>query len=582
MDEMRTTVEEAVPSSASFEVPERPLSGRDALLCALVVAACVLVVYPVANMPFGDDFSYTKVALDFAHTGHFIYNGWDNPMLGWLIPWGALFIKVFGFSFTAVRFSMLPIAIATVYLFHQILRRFRITPKNAVFGALALGLSPLFLPMASTFMTDMPGLFVILVCIYMCQRAVAASTDRAALLWLCAATLVNVAGGTVRQIAWLGALVMVPSTAWLLRKRRGMKLTGVVLWIFTLTGVLTCLHWFNEQPYSVPELVVIGPIHLKTLAHLAAQILKTFLCLLLVVFPVSAMWLPVAQRLTPKARMRIVGVLVLLALLTIIPYYFGRLDTWLMPWLIPLLESQAMGGVKVWMRIGISLLVIAPALVLLEQMAIQQRIKPTGVNNQAPVWTEVAWILGPFSLSYLLLLAPSAMFGFIQDRYLLGLIPVAIIVLLRLYQDRIADKVPAISVVMLTAIAFYAVAGAHDLFVGSRALAQTVQTVENSGVPRKYIQAGMASDGWAQIEGGGHINDSRIRIPAGAYKPYIPNRNLPDECQYSFASFTPAITPKYFLIFPPMSCFAPTKFPPVRYTTWLPPFHGAIYVQQLK
>ena len=41
--------------------------------------------------------------------------------------------------------------------------------------------------------------------------------DCASLLWLCIAVLVNVAGGTVRQIAWLGALVMVPSTAWLLR-----------------------------------------------------------------------------------------------------------------------------------------------------------------------------------------------------------------------------------------------------------------------------------------------------------------------------------------------------------------------------
>ncbi len=284
-------------------------STRNGLLCALVVALAVLLVYPVANMPFGDDFSYTKVALDFARTGHFVYNGWDNPMLGWLMPWGALFIKVFGFSFTAVRLSMLPIAMASVYLFHQILHRFGVNRRNAVLGALTMALSPLFLPMASTFMTDIPGLLVILFCIYMCQRAVAASTDRAALLWLCAATLVNIAGGTVRQIAWLGALVMVPSTAWLLRRRRGMKLVGIALWIVTLAGVLVCLHWFNKQPYSVPELVAIGPIHPKMLAHLGAELFKTFLCLLLVIFPVAVMWLPVFHRLTPMARMRTVSAL---------------------------------------------------------------------------------------------------------------------------------------------------------------------------------------------------------------------------------------------------------------------------------
>jgi hypothetical protein len=439
-----------------------------------------------------------------------------------LVPWGALFIKLFGFSFTAVRFSMLPIAMASVYLFHQILRRFGINPENAVLGALALGLSPLFLPLAATYMTDVPGLLVILVCVYMCQRAVTARTNTAALLWLCSAAVVNLAGGTVRQIAWLGALIIVPSTAWLLRRQRGMKLAGIALWMFTLAGVLVCLHWFNEQPYSVPELVVVGPIHPKMIVHLGAQLFKTFLCLLLVIFPVSVMWLPVSHRLTAKGKMRIVCALAFLGLLTVIPFKFGRLDPWLMPWLIPLLETQAVGGVKVWMKIGISLLVIAPVLVLFEQTAIQRRIKPASVNGQAPAWAELAWILGPFSLSYVLLLVPSAAFAIIQDRYLLGLVPTAIIVSLRLYQDRIADKVPAISLVILTAVAFYAVAGAHDLFAGCRALVRTVEMVQNSGVPRRYIQAGMASDGWAQIEDGGHINDPRIRVPAGAYNADIP------------------------------------------------------------
>ncbi|MHB1938236.1 MAG: hypothetical protein ACYCOR_16860 [Acidobacteriaceae bacterium] len=433
MDEITTAVEESAPAPISVELAEHSHSARNGLLCALAVAACVLIVYPVANMPFGDDFSYTKTALDFARTGHFVYNGWATAMLGWLVPWGALFIKVFGFSFTAVRFSMLPIAMATVYLFHKILRRFGIDQENAVLGALTMALSPLFLPMASTFMTDVPGLFVILVCIAMCQRAAAARTDKAALLWLCSAMIVNVAGGTVRQIAWLGALVMVPSTAWLLRQRRGMKTAGVLLFLSSLLGVLACLHWFNLQPYSVPEHVFVGPIHPMMLAHLAAQLLKTFLCLLLVIFPVSAMWLPTSQRLTGKAKMRIICALALLCLLTAIPYKFGRLDTWLMPWLIPLLESQAVGGVKVWMRIGISLLVFAPALVISEQMAIQWRNRPASLDSQVSSWVELAWILGPFSLSYVLLLAPRGTFSIIQDRYLLGLVPTAIIILLRLY-----------------------------------------------------------------------------------------------------------------------------------------------------
>ena len=196
-------------------------SQRNGLICACIVAACVLLTYPVAEMGFQDDWSYIRTALEFARTGHFVYNGWATAMLGWIIPWSALFIKVFGFSFTLVRLSMLPVTMACVYLFHANLVRFGIRERNAVLGALTLGLSPIFLPMAASYMTDVAGLFVIVLCLYLCQRAVVAQSDRAVVLWLCCAAASNVVGGTVRQISWLGALVMVPSTAWLLRSRRG-------------------------------------------------------------------------------------------------------------------------------------------------------------------------------------------------------------------------------------------------------------------------------------------------------------------------------------------------------------------------
>ena len=565
---------------------------RNGLFCALAMAAAVLISNPSANMPFIDDFSYIKSALDFAHTGRFIYNGWAVEILGWLIPWGALFIKLFGFSFTGMRLSMLPLAMLTVFLFHQILRRFGANAQNSVLGALTLGISPLFLPMAASFMTDVPGLLVIVVCIYMCQRAVAATSDRSALLWLCTATAVNVAGGTVRQIAWLGALVMVPSTAWLLRRRRGMKVTAALLFLTALAGVEACMHWFARQPYSVPEHIIAGPIHAKMFVHLGAQLFKTLLCLLLVIFPVSVAWLSTARRLDRNARMRVAGAMTLLFFVAIGLYARGALDGWSMPWLTPVIAAQAswMPGffgmasptVTLWTRVAVSLLVIAPAVILAEQIAAQNLHKVHSTGWQAASWDEMGWILGPFSLSYLFLLFPRASFTIAQDRYVLGLVPLAIIVLLRLHQEWVAAKPPWISLATLVVFAAYSIAGTHNFFAWSRAIVKTVQVLQDSGVPRTSIQAGLASDGWVQIQDGRHVNDPRILVPAGAYRPDLDELRLPPPCRYEFSSLMPAITPKYFLIFPPMSCFAPTKFPPVRYTTWLPPFHGTIYVQQLK
>jgi hypothetical protein len=138
---------------------------RDGLLCAAIVALCWWVSHPVAEMAFMDDWAYAKTAQVFAQTGHFVYNGWNSQILGWQVVWGALFIKLFGFSFFVLRLSTLFVATATVFLFHSILIRFGVNAKNAVLGTFTLGLSPL----AASYMTDVPALFVIC-CVFIFAR----------------------------------------------------------------------------------------------------------------------------------------------------------------------------------------------------------------------------------------------------------------------------------------------------------------------------------------------------------------------------------------------------------------------------
>lgn len=579
-------------------------SHRNALLCVLTVTICVLLTNPVANMPFSDEFSYDKTALEFARTGHILYNGWATATLGWLIPWGAIFIKMFGFSFTGMRLSMLPIDAATVYLSHQILRRFGINPGNAIFGTLAFALSPIFMPSAVSFMTDVPGIFVIFVCLYMCQEAVRSASDRATLMWLATASVFNVAAGTVRQIAWLGALVMVPSTVWLLRQRRGVKGTGVALWIFSFIGVLLFLHWFNIQPYSVPEHVIWAPITWMTFPHLAAQLVKMVLCLLLIILPLSVAWLPSARELDRNAWLRVGGVLAVFVTFELLANALGRMDTWLMPWLMYLLPEQSAihPGIfgtapraTLWIRFAISFFIIAVAVIALERELVRmpsgptQRSEAPTAGNPGTSWHDIAWILGPFSLGYVLLLMPRGAFDQIQDRYMVGLVPSVLVVLLKLYQERVGPRLPAVSMVMLLVFAAYSVAGTHDFYAESRAQVRAIQMVENTGVPRKSIQAGFPSDGWIQIENGGHINEPRIKVPIGAYDPK-PFSKIPKGCRDGFTNFAPVIEPKYFILFPwfknpslppPSWCFVRANFPPIHYTAWLPPFHESMYVKKL-
>lgn len=56
-------------------------------------------------MSLNDDWSYIWSARLLAETGHIQYNGWATAMLGWQLYLGALFIKIFGFSFSIVRIA---------------------------------------------------------------------------------------------------------------------------------------------------------------------------------------------------------------------------------------------------------------------------------------------------------------------------------------------------------------------------------------------------------------------------------------------------------------------------------------------
>jgi hypothetical protein len=456
-------------------------------------------------------------------------------------------------------------------------------------GALTLGLSPLFLPLAASYMTDVAGLFCILLCLYLCQRALAAHSDRTTILWLTCAALTNIAAGPVRQIVWLGTLVMVPSTAWVLRRRAGVKPIATLLWLGSVLSVLACMRWFERQPYALPEKIIQGPFTGTMLAHMLTEVLKALLCLALITFPILAAWIPVRRCLSRNALTRIVCIVIAMGATSIALANRGSLDHRVMPWLghvigtLSIFSStgEMLGSRPVTltlpMRVGLSLAVIAASLTFVEHML----TKPWRRKSLSAVSLhEASWVLGPFSISYMVFLLPRALYSFIYDRYLLGLMPFAIIILLLLHQRWIAVRLPAVTIAALSLFALYAIAGTHDWFALNRARVAAVAQIRASGVPVTSIQGGFDYDGWTQIEAAGYINEARLRNPANAYQVNLSPLQLPEGCRLNFAEYTPAIHPEYFVVFEPMTCLASSKYPPVSYRTWLPPFYRNVYIQR--
>jgi hypothetical protein len=557
-----------------------------ALFCGLAVLLCELISRPYTTMGVCDDGPYIFMARTLANTGHFAYNGWATAMIGWQLYLGAAFIKLFGFSFTTVRMSTLLVAVVLAWLLQRTLVLAGISERNATIGTLALVLSPLYLMLSVTFMSEITGLFAVVICLYGCLRALRSSTDRAIIGWLYFSILANALCGTSRQIAWLGILVMVPSALWLLRERRRVFIAGTVGTLAGALFILACMHWFSLQPYTLPEHLTVhrGEEFDVLSSYFHAFLELPFLLLPMVILFIPEIWRSLRRSIKVASVASVIYAVVLLAL------------QWRHTYMVqPLLEPTIGDWVTKYGIYGSIFMVGAPPIFLHTGLRVVLTIASLGgllgliislVSNRKVLpgnalhirWQQLGTLLAPFAIVYSLLLIPRAASGGIFDRYLLELLVVALICVTRYYQEQIQPRLPVSSHLVVAIVAVYGVACIHDMFALYRARIVLESEVGAAGVSDTSVDYGWEYDLGVELQLSNHINDARIVLPAHAYVPRLvaPDPNCPAS-PYSFEKI-PHIHPLYAVSFDPTACYGPAPFAPVHYSRWPYRTPGTLYV----
>lgn len=582
-------LKETPPPGANVATMSR--DTRAALLCACLVVFATLATLPFLEMGVNDDWSYSLTARDLAATGRLVYNGWATVLLGIQAYWAALWITLFGFSFTVVRLSTLPLAAGCAVLIYALCRQAALGPSLSVFGTLAVVLSPVFLPLAASFMTDVPGLFFLLLCLYGCARVLGENpSERGRLGWLALAAAAGLLGGTTRQIVWVAALALLPYVAWRRRRDRQVVLASAGLWALSVAAILACILWFRAQPYALPERPTEGldlflrgfPLSLATLLPL---VFTTVLLALPVLLGTATAWRSVgALGLIPIA---------LVTLLWIgIPFLaFG--DGAIGPWLGNLVTrwgvfaaGEATIGTEpetlpLPVRILLSLAVygLLAVLTLAAFQALRQR--RAGTKGSADTLPPAVPLLLVFVALYLPLLTPRAAQGVAFDRYLIPVLPVVAILALRRFQRTVGERTPPLGWALVGVFGLYGIAATHDYLAASRARLAAANALVAAGVPRTRILAGLEYDGGTEVAARGFVNDRRIENPPGVYQP-PGQKPFPMETPYAFWQWTPSITPRYFVVLSPQKELAPSPFPSVPYTAWLPPFRREVHIQMVQ
>jgi hypothetical protein len=208
---------------------------------------------------------------------------------------------------------------------------------------------------------------------------------------------------------------------------------------------------------------------------------------------------------------------------------------------------------------------------------LRSRGAPPALDSSTGVsWKQLGVLLAPFTIAYTLLLIPRAAAAWIYDRYLLGLLVVALLCLVRYYQERIQPRLPLASVLLVGIMAIYGIAVTHNTFALDRARVAMAAELRAAGIPDTSVDNGWEYDFGVELQHASHINYPTIVVPAHAYVPTPPP--TASICPLTTFDITPHIHPLYVVSFDPNACYGPAPFAPVNYSRWLASKPGTLYV----
>ena len=535
-------------------------------LCCVGLLVCILLANPFNEAGFDDDWSYARVAMKLAQTGKMYYNGWGSPILlfqsFWAVPW----IKAFGFSFPVLQSAMIPVSMGFVLLVYATGRAIGLSPELSAFASLATGTSPLFLPLAASFMTDSPGCFFIMLCIYSTIRSDQAEESRGAARWLWVLALAGLIGGANRQIVWVAPIVLIPWLFWARRADAGFRAQVIAAYAVSAIAIFAIIH-FLSQPYAPLQLsheefvsllrhetgkaasLVVSLMLVSVLASLPA-----FCCLASLTKRVNPVWLLTCVIALTAGTFAIIIVTGLVA-----PY-----GNCILSWAGIVTEGQEWfrtkpASLRPWMRIGLSGLV--NLCIFVSIYWIVQNRRSLSAKPHGPVLS----ICAVFSIGYMALILPGSLLGFAFDRYMAAIIPLVMLLVLQQFA-RYHRRIPALAWCCLLAFCWYGIATTHDYFAALRARVTAAHALERTaGIGRDRVSAGFEYDGWTELERSEYVSVVQ-------YQDLFADDHAKG-FWFWFWNHTPNLRPDYVVLNRASKEQAQGGELKVDFRAWMPPFH---------
>lgn len=132
----------------------------------------VWLINPLRDMAKDDDWAYALTVRHLLETGRYQLHGWVTANPPAQIYLGALFSRLFGFSFVSLRLSTLTLLGAGLIAFYHLLRDYGSDDAEAALFTMILLASPLVMLLGFSFMTDVPFMAWVTMALWLYARAI--------------------------------------------------------------------------------------------------------------------------------------------------------------------------------------------------------------------------------------------------------------------------------------------------------------------------------------------------------------------------------------------------------------------------
>ncbi len=132
------------------------------LVIGLFILAEILI-NPIGEFTLNDDWAYAKAVSEYVNTGNVNFSFWQAiPDLPQFFV-GIIACKLFGFSFTALRFISISSIVVVLYVLNIILKETNVKPKLRLIFLLVFAFNPLTISLSNTFLPDILQLLLTLI-----------------------------------------------------------------------------------------------------------------------------------------------------------------------------------------------------------------------------------------------------------------------------------------------------------------------------------------------------------------------------------------------------------------------------------